>query len=95
MGPAEAGLYGRHGNGNRSNECSSHFLWEGTLNAKLLQNGREFGLGHDYDRVLLNAVQQCVGHTGAVIERFLGVPQVPGAAPDSPSPASDGVTRST
>lgn len=43
--------------------------------------GREMGrvgrAGQDYDRALLTAVQQCIGHTGAVIERFLGVPQAP------------------
>ena len=64
---------------------NTYFVWEGGLRCQLLQNGREFGLGQDYDRVLLNAVNQCIGNTGAVIERFLGEPQVPGAARDSPS----------
>jgi hypothetical protein len=36
--------------------------------------------GLHLDRALLNAVQQCIGHTGAVIERFLGVPQAPADA---------------
>ena len=56
---------------------NTHFLWPGPLRFRLLQNGREFGLGQDYDRALLNAVQQGIGHTGAVIERFLGVAQAP------------------
>lgn len=59
---------------------NTYYVWEGNLRWRLLQNGREFGLRQDYDRVLLKAVHECVGHTGAITERFLSPPHDGNAA---------------